>query len=50
MRAFKTELFQNPFQEASWMKKGGWYGMVVFFFLMKGAFWLITPFIIYAFN
>jgi len=48
MRTCKTEIFLGPSQEARWMKKFGLYGVA--FFLIKGAFWLITPFIIYAFN
>ena len=48
MRTGKTEIFLNLSQEARWMKKFGWYG--VSFFLIKGVFWLITPFIIYTFN
>lgn len=48
MRTLKTGIFQNPLQELTWIKKFGWYGVV--FFLVKGAFWLITPYIILAFN
>ena len=48
MRTLKTGIFQNPLKELTWIKKFGWYGVV--FFLLKGAFWLSTPFIILAFN
>lgn len=48
MRTGKTDTFMTPHQEACWVKKMGWYGVP--FFLIKGALWLIAPFIIYAVN
>ncbi|MEJ2231943.1 MAG: hypothetical protein P8X46_12275 [Nitrospirales bacterium] len=48
MRTITTENFMTSHPEPRWVKKFGWYGVA--FFIMKGALWLITPFIIYAVN
>ena len=48
MRTLKADIFLYPSHEASWMEKIGWYEVV--FFVIKGSYSLITPFIIYAYN
>lgn len=48
MSTLHTSPLMTSHREMSWVKKFGWYGVA--FFLIKGALWLIAPFIIYAVN
>jgi hypothetical protein len=48
MRTLTPHILMTPHPDMSWVKKFGWYGMA--FFFIKGALWLIIPFIMYAVN
>jgi hypothetical protein len=48
MSTLKAHTLMTSHPEMRWMKRFGWYGIA--FFLIKGALWLIAPFIIYTVN